>query len=148
MIINKPKVTIGVAEVLGLILSLLYMIGIRCWFAVCPVMSETVMPCHWAGETMKAVSVLIFGLSALHVLIPDKKIKIGMDVAMIGIAGLCLFLPGTIIRICSGEQMACRNATHPWTLAFCGALIAVLLVDLIVFVSALANEKHHRKDSK
>mgnify|MGYP002624608236 CR=1 FL=1 len=148
MIINQSKIKIGAAEIIVLILSVLYVIGIRSWFSVCPVMSGIAMPCHWAGEMLKAISILILVLSILHMMIPDEKIKIGMDVSLIGISMLCMFVPGTIIQICGGEQMACRNAAHPWTLAFCGALIAVLLADLIAYASALSKERHSRKDNK
>ncbi len=148
MIINSSKVKLGVTEALALVLSLLYAIGIRRWFAVCPLMTETVMPCHWAGEMLKAISVLLLVLCALHLPIPDAKIKIGMDIALIGLALLGMFVPGTVIRICGGETMACKSAAHPWTLAFCGALAVILLADVIVYASALAKENHRRKDPK
>ena len=144
MIVDKKNLRIGIPEMVMTALTLLYVIGIRTWFPVCAVMSDTVMPCHWAGEALKALSVLMLVLSAVHMLIPDQKMKLGMDIPLIGIDLLTVFLPGHVIRICAGAEMTCRSTTHPWTVAFCVVWVLAILADGLLIYSNMTKQRHQR----
>ena len=145
MIINKEKFKLSIAELLMVILSVLFMIGIRTWFAVCPVMSETIMSCHWAGEVLKALSILLAAVSVIHIICPDWRLKIGIDIPMFCICILTAFIPGGLINLCMMEEMACRSQTKLWTIIISIALIIVILADIIICASAVSKEKHGRK---
>ncbi len=148
MIVNKEKLKLSWTELLLFALSLIFVIGIRSWFDVCPVMSEKMMSCHWAGEMLKVITVLILVLAALHMTVPGEGTKIGMDISMIGICLMTAFVPGRIISICQNADMACRRVTQPWTIILCVALALLSLLDLIWYSSRLSHEKHRRKDSR
>ena len=146
MIINRAKIKIGIPEILIGVLSILFMIGIRVWFPVCEVMGDTTMPCHWAGEMLKALSILFLTLSLAHVVIPNGAAKIGVDVSLTGLSVLTLNIPGNIIRICGNADMACRKSTHPWTIAFCVVMIVLVLADCVLYFSLRSKEKHKRNN--
>ena len=144
MILNRSTLKISATELIVGVLSLLYLIGIRVWFPVCPVMSEMIMSCHWAGAMLKALSVLLFVLSVVHMLVPDWKIQLGMDLAMLGAAALTACVPGGVIRLCADAGMACRHNTQPWNLAFCAAMLLALLADLFFLRARIAQDAHRR----
>ena len=144
MIINKTKIKIGIPEILLAVSAILFMIGIRAWFPVCDVMGDTAMPCHWAGEMLKALSILFLTLSLAHAVIPNGAAKIGVDVSLTGLSVLTLNIPGNIIRTCSNADMACRKSTHPWTIAFCVVMIVLVLADCVLYFSLRSKEKHKR----
>lgn len=144
MIINKPKIKIGIPELLLTVLSVLFMIGIRFWFPVCEVNGESIMPCHWAGEVMKAVSILILVLSILHIIIPNYEIKLGMDISLAGLFILAVNIPGNIISLCKNADMACQKAMRPAALIFFIVMTIIVFSDIIFYLSLRSNEKHRR----
>ena len=147
MIIQKEKCKCSVTEVILLALSVLLLAGCRSWFAVCPVMSETVMSCHWAGEVLKAVSAVLLILAVIHILIPDEKMKMGMDLTLAAFGILTAFLPGVVINLCMMPEMACRAHTRPWTVVLCVVMAVVALADLLFYGTRLSQSKHRRKDA-
>ena len=147
MILNKEKCKIGIPEILLAVASILFMIGIRLWFPVCNATGESIMPCHWAGEMLKAMSILFLGLSLVHIFIPDAKMKIGIDISLAALFILALNIPGNIIRICGNADMACRRLTQPFSTIFCIIMAVLSLLDIVFYFSVLSNEKHKRKDN-
>ena len=145
MIVNKEKFKLSITEILMLILSVVYTIGIRSWFAVCPVMDEKTMSCHWAGEVLKVMSILFLVLAVAHLLIPDMKIKLGMDIPFACISLMAVFIPGKIISLCMSPDMNCRMFTQTWTIVFCAVLTVVALADIILYGTRAARAKHERK---
>lgn len=144
MIINKPKIKIGIPELLLTVLSVLFMIGIRFWFPVCEVTGENIMPCHWAGEMLKALSVLFLVLCILHIIIPGSEVKIGIDVSLAGLFILALNIPGNIISLCKNADMACQKAMRPAALIFFIVMTIIVFSDIIFYLSLRSNEKHRR----
>lgn len=144
MIINRPKIKTGIPELLLTALSVLFMIGIRAWFPVCEVTGENIMPCHWAGEVMKAVSILILVLSILHIIIPNYDVKLGMDISLAGLFILAVNIPGNIISLCKNVDMACQKAMRPAALIFFIVMTVIVFSDIIFYLSLRSNEKHRR----
>ena len=146
MIVNKEKCRFSVTDILLIVVSAVFFIGIRSFFAVCPVGGEMIMSCHWAGETLKALSIVLLVLSVIHLFVPDKKIKLGMDIPMCAISLLAVFVPGTVINLCQNADMACRSAAQLWTVILCIILTLAALADIILYASSLSKDKHSRKD--
>ena len=148
MIINKSKIKVCIIELIIFVVSLLFLLGIRLWFPVCEVMGETVMACHWAGEILKALTVLSFVLSLVHIFLPNGSVKIGMDLSLIGLLVLTLYVPGNIVNICEMTDMSCRHYTLPWTIAFSVVLILLALADIVFYLALASTEKHKRMKSE
>lgn len=145
MIVNKGKCKIGITDILLLVCSVLYSIGIKSWFPVCGVSGDMVMSCHWAGEVLFAVSVLMIVISAVHIVIPDEKIKTGIDISLAGIAVLAMIIPGNIISLCKNSEMQCRANTSLWTIIFMVIICVIICVDVFIYLQLQSGKKHSRK---
>lgn len=145
MLVNQSKIKIAVTDLIMILISVCYLLGIHKWFSVCPVMGESVMACHWAGEVLKAIALLVLIISVVHTCLPDEKIKIGVDIALVGLYIMTIFVPGRIVHICSDSMMHCRKATQPWTIVFCIVLLLVALADIVFYCSKLAKDRHTRE---
>jgi len=141
---SSSKVKANITDILLPVVSVLYLIGIKNWFPVCSSMGETVMSCHWAGKVLTAMAILSIALSFIHMLIPDRKFKAGLDAGMIGLYGLMAIIPGNIIRLCMMSSMSCRTLTRPWTLIFGTVLALICVVDIVLVLVQNSNEKHMR----
>ena len=144
MLLNRPKLKFGVSDLLLAAAAILFFIGIRAWFPVCAATEEHVMSCHWAGETLKAVSLLNLVLAVVHFALPEASGKLGMDVALLGLAVLTACVPGRVIGLCQSAEMHCRALTQPWTVAFGIAQCLLALADGACYLSLRARERHHR----
>ncbi len=145
MMINKERFKMSFAEVLFLVAAALYMAGIRYWFPVCMPMENGFMSCHWAGEVLKALSILILVFSLIHIFMPDIRIKAGMNAVLAGISVLMPLIPGKIISVCGNEMMKCRQGTSTWTLVFAAVFVLILVIDTVLGAASLSSEKHKRR---
>lgn len=145
MVINKKRIKLAITDILLLLCSVLYFIGIKHLFPVCPVSGDKVMNCHWAGEVLSAVSILLMIISAVHIVIPDEKIKAGMDITAAGIAVLSMLIPGNIIPLCKSSEMMCRNGTSIWTMIIMIMLCLIAAADLFIYLQSASGKKHKRK---
>ena len=146
MIVKKEKFKISITEILAAVLSLVFLIGVRSWFRVCPVMSDMVMSCHWAGEVLKALSIVMLVISLIHIFIPDEKMKMGMDIPFLCVLIMTIFIPGGVISLCQKAEMQCRSVSQPWSVVIMIVLIIVSVIDLIIYASAISKSRHQRKD--
>ncbi len=144
MIINKSKCKIAFTDILFLALSIIYLVGIKLWFPVCGVSGDMVMSCHWAGEVLSALSVLLVILSLIHMVIPDERIKAGIDISGAGIAVLSMIIPGNIITLCKNSEMPCRANTSLWTIIFMVIICVIICVDIFVYLQMQSGKKHRR----
>ncbi len=142
MIINKSKCKIAFTDILFLALSIIYLVGIKLWFPVCGVSGDMVMSCHWAGEVLSALSVLLVILSLIHMVIPDERIKAGIDISGAGIAVLSMIIPGNIITLCKNSEMPCRANTSLWTIIFMVIICVIICVDIFVYLQMQSGKKH------
>ena len=148
MLVNKNKCRISFLELLLTLVSVLYLVGIRFWFPVCEVMSDTPMRCHWAGEMLKAASVVLTVLSVLHLFVYDEKIKIGMDAGLAGLSLLMLLIPGRIILLCTNAEMHCRHNTEPWTITFVIVTMLLCAADILFYLYRQNAGRHKRKGTE
>ena len=143
MISYRKNFKLAVTDLLILIVSVLFWAGIRSWFPVCAAMGDSVMSCHWAGESLKAVSWLALCLGLVHVFVPDGKIKAGMDIAAAGIQIYALMIPGGIISICGMSDMKCHT-TQKWVLVFSLVLLVLAVIDAFLYLARESAASHKR----
>ena len=93
---------------------------------------------------LKAASILWTALCLLHLLLPDEKLKMGMDPALAGLGALAAALPGTAISLCASTDMRCHT-TELWSRIFGALLILIALADVLLYSLKLTKEKHQRK---
>ncbi len=148
MIVNVNKIKITIIDIIGLIVAVLFLTGINLWFPVCEPMESGFMSCHWAGEVLKAISVVFVVISAAHLVIGDGRIKMGMSLSMLGFCALTFCIPGRIVTLCKMAEMDCRSHTQLSTAVFMILLMLISLADIIFWTSKASDENHKRKKEK
>ena len=138
----------GIIDILLFALSVLFFVGARTWFQVCDKMTDSgaYMTCHWAGEALKAGTLLVMCLCAVHALLP-RSMKMGLDCALMGLGVLLMRLPGGVIALCGHTDMACRAHTQPWTLVMALLLILMSALHICLSLSAISRARHARREN-
>ena len=84
--------------------------------------------CHWAGQAMLGIGLLLAVLSLTALLVKDGRVRAGILFAAAAAAVLGIFVPGTLIRLCGMATMRCRAVMRP----------AMTLLCVLTAVSSLA----------
>lgn len=117
-----------IPEMILFFISLLICVGSFTFFSACPVHDDSIMACHWAQHTVTALGALLSVLSLAAVVIPDRKIKAGLELSATLTAVLTALVPGTVINVCMMNTMRCVSTFRPFTILFASlAALAALL---------------------
>ena len=144
MIVNRQKVKFGISDLLIVAAAGFFCLGLKYWFPVC----GGTMVCHWAGRMLEGAALLMLVLGLVHLFVPNGSVKMGLDISLIGLSILAANIPGNIIAICRNPDMHCRHLTLPFTLAFCGLFVLLLIADVVIYWSQSSAEVHKRKESE
>ena len=113
-----------------LVLSLLFIIGEQTVAGPCPVMLDgRFMVCHWAGQAVLGVGIVLVVLSLLHLAFKNDGMKLGLDLAVIANAVLLLMIPNRLIPLCIKNHMRCHTVMEPFVLVMGVLMIAAALGD-------------------
>lgn len=108
-----------------LVLSLLFVIGEQTVAGPCPVMPDgRFMVCHWAGQAVLGVGIVLVVLSLLHLAFKNDGMKLGLDLAVIANAVLLLMIPNRLIHLCMKNHMQCHTVMEPFVLIMGVLMIA------------------------
>ena len=130
---NKSTSDIRITDILLLIISLIYIIGIRSFFAPCgPKDDGTYMSCHWAGQAVFAFSILLGILAILHLILKGAQIKTGISVSMICTAAMTAVIPNHLISMCMMNTMRCHAVMTPGIYVLSALTIAVSVIDILI----------------
>lgn len=130
---EKKKINIGVTDIILLVLSIVFLIGIRTFFAPCgPKDDGSWMTCHWAGQAITGIAAVLLVISVIHLLVKESKVKQGLAIAMIPMALFSAILPGNMIGLCMMNTMRCHSVMHPATIVMSVLMIAAAVLDLIM----------------
>lgn len=121
-----------IPEIILLILSLLICIGSFTFFSACPVHGDTVMACHWAQNAVTALGALLSAISLAAVVIPDRKLKAGLELSATLTAILTAVVPGIVINVCMMNSMRCVSTFRPFTILFASLAAAAALFGAIL----------------
>lgn len=133
------KLKYHIPEMLLFIISLLICIGSFTFFPACPVHDDAIMACHWAQNAVTALGVLLSVMSLAAVVIPDRKLKAGLELAATLTAVLTALVPGIVINVCKMSSMHCVSTFRPFTILFAS------LAAVIALLSAILNLKRKEK---
>jgi hypothetical protein len=122
-------------------LTLLYFIGTLTFLSPCgPKEDGGFMTCHWAGQAMLGIGLLLCLQSLAALLIWDNRIRVGLFLSCLMTAILGLVTPGTLIDLCRMSTMRCRSLMRPAMLILCG--LCTLLSLLGIFQEWKRNTHH------
>ena len=101
------------AAVIILVLALLSAIGVRTFMSPCVHDDGSFGSCHWAGQALFGLSLLIATQSVIALVWKDLALRQGLYLAMALTAVLGLLIPGILIKLCSMADMRCRMIMRP-----------------------------------
>ncbi|RKW53494.1 MAG: DUF4418 family protein [Lachnospiraceae bacterium] len=129
MLKNKDKVFALIFLILG---AVLYFIPGKI-ASVCPAMPDGgFMKCHWTGEVIKALGVLIVIIAAVMLfnafVLKKEGLGLGLVIANIAIGAFTMLTPLHIIGTCPNPMMHCNVATKPAILLVSGIFIVTNII--------------------
>jgi hypothetical protein len=80
--------------------------------------------CHWAGQAMLGIGLLLVILSIAGLLVKDGRVRAGILFAAAAAAVLGIFVPGTLINLCGMATMRCRAVMRPAMTLLCALTAA------------------------
>ena len=110
----------------------------------CPVMPDgRFMVCHWAGQAVLGVGIVLVVLSLLHLAFKNDGMKLGLDLAVIANAVLLLMIPNRLIHLCMKNHMQCHTVMEPFVLIMGVLMIAAALGDFFFRRRVVKKEAAH-----
>ncbi len=126
------KLNISFHDFALLLISALYVVGMHTFLKPCgPKPDGTWMTCHWAGQALKAFSLVLFIIAFVHFWISNTKIKLGLSIATIPVALFSALIPGAYIKLCMMNSMRCHSVTQPSAIVISILLIVFAIFDII-----------------
>lgn len=121
-----------------------FVIGEQTVAGPCPVMPDgRFMVCHWAGQAVLGVGIVLVVLSLLHLAFKNDGMKLGLDLAVIANAVLLLMIPNRLIHLCMKNHMQCHTVMEPFVLVMGVLMIAAALGDFFCRRRVVKKEAAH-----
>ena len=122
------KERFSVLNIITLIVSVIFLAGTLSFLKPCgPQEDGSFMSCHWAGQALAGIAVVLLVMAILLLLLPSAESKTGAALAMVPVGILAAVLPGGLINLCMMETMRCHAVMKPGARCF-GIIIEVLAV--------------------
>ena len=112
-------------SVVILCLSLLMCVGSLTFLGACVHEDGSVGTCHWAAVACSALGGLCALYSLLALLITNKDLSAGLNLAVISTSILSALLPGHLMPLCLMSSMRCQSLMKP-SMVLLGLAIAIL----------------------
>lgn len=129
---TNKKPNIGVRDIIFLVLSSIYLVGIKTFFRACdPKEDGSWMVCHWASQAIIAFAIVIAAISVLHLIMTSPLVKAGLSLALIPCVILSATVPGGFIKLCRMTTMRCHTVTRPSVLVISIIFVVVAVIDVI-----------------
>ena len=122
-----------ISSILLFLLSVLLVIGEQSFAGPCPMKPNGMyMVCHWAGQAILGVGVVVTVLSIFHIFSTNRAFKQGLDIGIIANSMLLIATPGHLIPLCKMSTMCCHTVMKPFTLVAGILMIVVACIDFFM----------------
>ena len=108
----------------ALLLSVVIAVGSVSFLGPCVHEDGSFGACHWAGQAMLGIGLLLAVLSLTALLVKDGRVRAGILFAAAAAAVLGIFVPGTLINLCGMATMRCRAVMRPAMTLLCALTAA------------------------
>ena len=126
------KKSLSILALVQLIACLLFLVGLLTVFAPCaPKEDGGFMTCHWAGNAAAGLAAVLCVMSVIRLAARDRRLRMGLDLAVIPTALLAALTPGRLIGLCMMADMRCRSVMRPAMLVFSVLILVLAGIDLI-----------------
>ncbi len=119
---------LSVCAALVLVLAAVIALGSRSFLGPCLHEDGSFGACHWAGQALFGVGLLLAGESVFALLAPERRMRQGCFIPMLMTAVLGFFIPGPLIGLCRMATMRCVALMQPAMRILCmlAALFSLL----------------------
>lgn len=128
-----------------LFFSVLAAVGVKTFLGPCVHEDGTFGPCHWAGQALLGIS-LLMSAQSIAVLAAHKNSQLsrGLFLAMALTSVLGMLIPGPVISLCGMATMRCRSLMRPAMTILLGlaGLIALTAFFLTMGSSSSENRRN------
>ena len=139
---NRKKI---IPAALILLFSVLAAVGVKTFLGPCVHEDGTFGPCHWAGQALLGIS-LLMSAQSIAVLAAHKNSQLsrGLFLAMALTSVLGMLIPGPVISLCGMATMRCRSLMRPAMTILLGlaGLIALTAFFLTMGSSSSENRRN------
>ena len=125
----------------SLLLSAVIAVGSVSFLGPCVHEDGSFGPCHWAGQAMLGIGLLLAVLSLAALLVKDGRLRAGLLFAAAAAAVLGIFVPGTLISLCGMATMRCRAVMRPAMTLLCALMAVSCLLGGIAAYRKAGSEK-------
>lgn len=112
-----------------LVFAFLLMIGEKTFLRPCSARPDgTFMTCHWAGESVYVLSILLFFGAMFMLTIRKQEVYAALEGMVISICLLMKQIPGGYIPLCMKKDMRCWAVMRPGVGLLCALVILLAIV--------------------
>ena len=118
-----------------LVFAFLLMIGEKTFLRPCSARPDgTFMTCHWAGESVYVLSILLFFGAMLMLIIRKQEVYAALEGMVILICLLMKHIPGGFIPLCMKKDMRGWAGMRPGVGLLCALVILLaIVVEILVW---------------
>lgn len=118
-----------------LVFAFLLMIGEKTFLRPCGTRPDgTFMTCHWAGESVYVLSILLFFGAMLMLIIRKQEVYAALEGMVILICLLMKHIPGGFIPLCMKKDMRCWAVMRSGVGLLCALVILLaIVVEILVW---------------
>ena len=129
---KNKKMSFGIADILLPILSIVFIVGLLTFAGACgPAEDGSFMTCHWAGQAVTALAVLLLVTSIIRLAVRDRGMKKGLSIAMMLTAITAAIIPGNLINLCMMNTMHCHAVMRPFVIVMAVLHGAAAIFDIV-----------------
>ncbi len=114
-----------------LVLAVVIAVGSVSFLGPCIHEDESFGACHWAGQALFGLGLLLAAESLFTLLVKDLRMRQGCLVTIWMTAVLGFFIPGTLIDLCSMATMRCVALMQPAMRILCALIVLIALIGTI-----------------
>ena len=130
---EKSGFKVKLTDILLLVVTLVFFIGMQKAFAPCGLTEDgSFMNCHWAGNVISGLALVMLVIAVIHLLSRDGGIKKGLSISMIPLSVFAIITPNRLITLCMMPSMRCHAVMTPAVIIF--SVITIVFAVLDVFV--------------
>ena len=121
----------SISALVILLLSVLLAAGSVSFLGPCVHEDGSVGVCHWAGNALCGIGVLLSVQSAAALICREGRTRLGLLLAVLMTAVLGFLIPGTMIGLCGMATMRCRALMQPAARILCGLIAVTALAGVL-----------------
>lgn len=127
------KFKFSITDLITLVLSAALLVGSFTFFAACGAKDDgSFMNCHNAQIMLTALGALLTAQSLAAFIVPDRRVKAGLNLATTLTAVVTALVPQTLIPLCMMPDMHCRSVTQPMAMLFASLVAVAALVSAVL----------------